>query len=94
MYARCKFCRLTGTRTEAELLGELCTSLAILLQGTPDSLEDVRGLFRRIGGLPHKAALRFCCEGRSVLLCGSERSMFPLTVITPRGPGILSLRYA
>ena len=42
--------------------------MAILLQGTPDSLEGVWGLFRRISGLPHKAALRFCYEGRSVLL--------------------------
>ena len=68
MYARCKFHRLTGTRTEAELLGELATCLAILMRGTPDSLEGARGLFRRIGGLPNKAALRFCCKGRSVLL--------------------------
>ena len=46
----------------------------ILLQGTPDSLEGVRGLFRRIGGLSHKVALRFYCEGRGVLLC-SERAL-------------------
>ena len=68
MYARRKFRRLTGTRTEAELLGELWTCLAILLQGTPDSLEGVRGLYRRIGGLPQKAALHFCCKGSGVLL--------------------------
>ena len=74
MYARRKFRHLTGTRTEAELLVELKTCLPILLQGTPDSLEGVRGLFRRIGGLPHKAALRFCCEGRSVLL-RAERAL-------------------
>ena len=42
--------------------------MAILLQGTPDSLEGVRGLYRRIGGLPQKAALHFCCKGRSVIL--------------------------
>ena len=74
MYARRKFRHLTGTRAEAELLGELKTCLEILLQGTPDSLEGVRGLFRRIGGLPNKAALRFCCEGRSVLL-RAERAL-------------------
>ena len=93
MYARHKFRRLTGTRTEAKLLGELWTCRTILLQGTPDSLDGVRGLYRRIGDLPKKAALYFCCEGRGVLLrTERERSMFPLTVIT--GPGILSLRYA
>ena len=68
MYAGHKFHRLIGTRTEAELLGELKTCLAVLLRGTQDSLEGARGLFRRIGGLPNKAALRLCCEGRSVLL--------------------------
>ena len=68
MYTRHKFRRLTGTRTEAELLGELWTCQTILLQGTPDSLDGVRGLYHRIGGLPQKAALYFCCEGRSVLL--------------------------
>ena len=74
MYARHKFHRLTGTRTEAELLGELWTCRTILLQGTPDSLDGVRGLYRRIGGLPKKAALYFCCEGRSVLL-RTERAL-------------------
>ena len=68
MYARRKFRRLTGTRTEAELLGELWTCRAILLQGTPDSLEGVRGFCRQIGGLSQKATLHFCREGRSVLL--------------------------
>ena len=36
----------------AEFLGELCACQAILLQLTPDSLEGVRGLYRRISGLP------------------------------------------
>ena len=74
MYARHKFRHLTGTRTEAGLLGELWTCWAILLQGTPDSLEGVRGLYRGIGGLPQEAALYFCCEGRSVLL-RTERAL-------------------
>ena len=52
MYVQRKFRRLTGTRMEAELLGELWMCQAILLQVTPDSLEGVRGLYRRIGGLP------------------------------------------
>ena len=68
MNAQHKFCRLTGTRTEAELLVELWTCRMILLQGTPDSLDGVRGLYRRVGGLPKKGALYFCYEGHSVLL--------------------------
>ena len=68
MYARHKFRRLTGTRTEAELLVKLWMCQTVLLQGTPDSLDGVRGLYRRIDGLPKKVALYFCCEGRSVLL--------------------------
>ena len=67
MYARHKFRRLTGTRTKAEFLGELWTCRTILLQGTPDSLDGVRGLYHWIGGLPEKTALYFCREGRSVL---------------------------
>ena len=65
MYARHKIRRLTGTRTEAEFLGELQT---ILLQSTSDSLGGVRGLYCRVRDLSKKVALYFCCEGRSVLL--------------------------
>ena len=68
MYARRKFRHLTGTRTEAELLVELWTCRTILLQSTPDSLDGVRGLYYRVGSLPKKVALYFCCEGHSVLL--------------------------
>ena len=68
MYVRRKFHRLTGPGTEAELLVELWMCRTILLQGTPDSLEGIRGPYRQICGLPQKAALYFCCEGRSVLL--------------------------
>src|SRR3954467_8090410 len=38
-----------------------------------------------------------CTSAASAAVCSSvrrERSVFPLTVITPRGPGILSLKYA
>ena len=69
MYVWRKFCCLTGTRTEDELLGKLWTCRTILLQSTSDSLGAVRGFYCRIGGLLEKAALYFCCEGRSVLLC-------------------------
>ena len=40
----------------------------ILLQSTSNSLDGVQRLYCRIGGLPKKAAMYFCCEGRSVLL--------------------------
>ena len=68
MYVRHKFHLLTGTRTEAELLGELWMVRTILLQGAPGSLNSVWGLYCRIKGLPKEVALYFCCEGRSVLL--------------------------
>ena len=71
MYAWRRFRRLTGTRTEAELLVELLTSRAVLMQNSPDSLDNVRELGRRIKVLPKKAALCFCCEGSGVLL-GTE----------------------
>ena len=45
--------------------------LVILLQVIPDSLECVCGPCRRIGDLPQKVALHFCCKGHSVLL-GTE----------------------
>ena len=74
MYAWHRFRHLTGTGTEAGLLVELKTCMPIRLWGNPDSLEGVRGLFHRIGGLRHEAALCFCCEGRSVLL-HAERAL-------------------
>ena len=74
MYARHKFCRLTGTRMEAELLVELLMCLTILLQSIPDSLDGVRDCHRRVGGLPKKAALYFCREGCSMFFC-TERAV-------------------
>ena len=68
MYVRHEFHRLIGTRTKAELLGELWTSRTVLLHSILDSLDGVWGLYCRIGGLPKEAALYFCCEGCSVLL--------------------------
>ena len=90
MYARYERRCLFGTGTEAELLVKLLTSWTVLLQGSSDSFDSVRELGYRIKVLPEKAALYFCCK-----VCSSvrrERSVFPLTVMTPRGPGILSLR--
>ena len=43
-------------------------SWIVLLQSSSDSLDGVRGLYSRIEGLPKKATLYFCCEGRGVLL--------------------------
>ena len=68
MYARHECC-LNGAGVEAGLLVALLVCLAILLQGTSDSLDGVRGCCRRIGGLPEKAALYFCREGCSMLFC-------------------------
>ena len=68
VYTRHKFRRLTGTRPEAGLLVELWTCRMILLWSTPDSLDGIRVIYRRVGCLPKKAVLYFRCEGRSVLL--------------------------
>ena len=54
-------CLLNGAGAEAGLLIELLACLAILLRGAPDSLDGVRGCCHRIGGLPEKATLYFCC---------------------------------
>ena len=94
MYARHKFRCLVGTRTKAELLVGLWACRTILLQGTPDSLDGVQGLYRRIGGLPKKATLYFYCEGRSVLLRTERVLCVSINCYNPRVPGILSLRYA
>ena len=61
MYARYNCRHLVGTGTEAELLVELLTSRAVLLQNSPDPLDGVRELGRRIKVLLEKAALYFCC---------------------------------
>ena len=61
--------RLIGTRAEAKLLVELWTCQTILLWSTPDSLDGIRVLYRRIGCLPKKVVLYFRREGRGVLLC-------------------------
>ena len=89
MYTWHEFRHLAGAGVGAALLCELGTCQAVLLQITSGVLDGVRVFNRRTGGLPEEAALCFCCEGQSV-----RRSVFALTVVTPQGPGILSLRYA
>ena len=59
---------LARTEVGAALLCELGTCQAVLFPITPGALEGVRVLNRRTSGLPSEASLRFCCEGRSVLL--------------------------
>ena len=61
MYVWCECHYFIGTGTEAELLIELLTSRAVLLQCSPDPLNDVQGLGSRIIVLLEKAALYFCC---------------------------------
>ena len=61
MYAWYECHYFIGTGTEAELLVELLTSWAVLLQSSPDSFDSVRELGRRIKVLLEKAALYFCC---------------------------------
>ena len=50
-----------GIGMEAELLIELLTSRAVLLQCSPDPLDDVQGLDSRTMVLLEKAALYLCC---------------------------------
>src|SRR3954465_9392871 len=48
-------------------------------------------------GLENCLERLLCSSAASAAVCSTiwrERSVFPLTVINPRGPGILSLRYA
>ena len=69
MYAWYECHYFIGTGTEAELLIELLTSRAILLQCSPDPLNDVQGLGSQIMVLLEKAALYLCCQGGGVLFC-------------------------
>ena len=83
---------MIGTGTKAGLLVKLWTSWTVLPQSSTNLLDGVWGLYCRIEVLPKKPTLYFCYK---VVVCSSvwrERSVYPLTVITPRGLGILSLR--
>ena len=77
---------------EAGLLDVLLSSWTILLQSTSDSLGGVRGLYCRIGGLPEKAALYFCCEGCGVLLSAEGAFCVSIDCYDAHGPGILSFK--
>ena len=61
MYAWYECHYFIGTGTEAELLIELLTSRAVLLQCSPEPLNDVQGLDSRTMVLLEKAALYLCC---------------------------------
>ena len=61
MYAWYECHYFIGTGTEAELLVELLTSLAILLQCSSEPLDAVQGLGSRTMVLLEKAALYLCC---------------------------------
>ena len=61
MYVWYKCHYLIGIGTEAELLIELLTSRAVLLQCSPDPLNDVQGLGSQTMMLLEKAALYLCC---------------------------------
>ena len=91
MYTGHKFHRITGTRTEAELLGELWMCRTILLQGTSDSLDGVRGLYCRTEGLSKEAALYFCCKDRSVLLRTEGALCISIDCYNTAGSGHLEL---
>ena len=56
-----------GAETEDELLIELLTSWTVVLRGSPDSFDGVRGFDCRCSIWLDKAALYLCCEGRGVL---------------------------
>ena len=61
MYAWCECHYFIAAGTEAELLIELLMSRAVLLQCSPDPLNDVQGLDSRTMVLFEKAALDLCC---------------------------------
>ena len=91
MYARHECC-LNGAGEEAGLLIALLACLAILLQGTPDSLDGVRRHCHRIGGLPEKAALYFGREGCSMLFCTERAVHVSVDCYDPARPCHLELK--
>ena len=60
------------------MLVKLLTSWTVLLQGSSDSFDSVRGLGRRIEVLPKKVALYFYCKGSVVLL--STEGVFCISI--------------
>ena len=94
MYARYWFRYVAKAGVGAALLRLLRVCQAVLLWVTPGALGSVWLFNGRTGELPEKATLYLHCESRRMLLRTEGVFEFPLIVITPRGPGILSLRYA
>ena len=68
MYAWYICHNLVGAEMEAELLIELLTSWIVVLWGSLDSLDRVRGLGRQCNSRFDKAAMYFRCQGCGVLL--------------------------
>ena len=94
MDARHKFRRLTGTRTEAELLGKLRTCRRSCSRVLWTRLKVFGGFIAELAVCLKRL---LCTSAARAAVCSSvqsECSVFPLNVITPRGPDILSLWYA
>ena len=91
MYVRHEFHRLVGTRTEAELLGEVWTGRTILSLSSSDSLDGVRGFYCRIEGLPKEASLYFYSKGCSVLLRAEGALCISIDCHNTAGSGHLEL---
>ena len=73
------------------MLVELLMSRAVLLQGSSDSFDSVRGLGRRIEVLPKKAALYFCCKGSGVLIGTAGAFRVSINCYDAAWPGHLEL---
>ena len=65
---------------------------AITTGDAPDSSNRARGLDDRSCILVGEAAQCSAARPATYSSARKERSVFPLTVMTPRGPGILGLR--
>ena len=94
MYAEGWSCNHARARVGAALLCVLGTCQVVLMYVTPGAFSHVRCLITELLDCLKRL---LCASAARAAVCSSvrrERSVFPLTMITPRGPGILSLRYA
>ena len=73
------------------MLIELLMRWTVMLRGSPDSFDSVRGLDCRCVFWHDKAALCFCCQGRGVLLSAVELHSGRAVVVPPLMPTV-SLR--
>ena len=79
---------------EAALLRVIGMCQVVLVDVAPGTF-GVSG--RLTAGLENCLKRLLCTSATRAAVCSSvrrERSVFPLTVMTPQGPGILSLSYA